>query len=99
TSAENGNRFAFHHFQIDAAQHALLAEAFLDSPQRDERSALMIIVSISHQIARNSLVRKKSEISTLIDAATTAEVVARPTPSAPPRAVSPSKHAMMPIRY
>ena len=97
TSAQNHNGFALHHFEVDAAQHALVAETFFDSAQRDERAPLMIVVVI-HQIARKSLVRKKSEISTLIEAATTAEVVARPTPSAPPLAVSPLKHAMIPIR-
>ena len=38
---------------------------------------------------KNSLVRKKSATSTMIEAMTTVLVVARPTPSAPPRACRP----------
>ena len=46
----------------------------------------------------NNLVKKKSDTSTLIDVATTAEVVASPTPSAPPVAPRPLLHAMIEMR-
>src|SRR5690242_8396807 len=92
---QHHHRLALEDVEVDAAQYLLGPVALLKGAQRNERAALVIV---PHQSSRKSLVRKKSEISTLIDAATTAEVVARPTPSAPPAAVSPLKHAMIPIR-
>src|SRR5690606_31924072 len=43
----------------------------------------------AHPTRKKSLVRKKSETRTRIEARTTVSVVARPTPSAPPRADRP----------
>ena len=57
------------------------------APLRRESRLRVLIVSggVGHQNERrNSLVRKKSMIKTVIAALTTVIVVARPTPSAPP---------------
>ena len=70
-------------FEINrrATQHGRPAEALLHALAADVRPS-------AHR-RRNSFVRKKSEMRTVIDAATTVRVVARPTPSAPPVTVIP----------
>src|SRR5579863_5507368 len=91
-SAQHHQRFARPNVQIDAAEHGFAVEAFAEPAHADVGTRLVV-----HPIAMNSLVRKKSETSTPIDAATTAEVVARPTPSAPPVADRPFAHAIIAI--
>src|SRR6185503_11327609 len=71
--AEQRHRLADLHFEIHAVQHDVVDEALGDVLQLDAHCA----------VPRISLVRIVSSISTVTDAATTACVVARPTPSAP----------------
>src|SRR6185437_3323894 len=79
--------------EVDALQDGLAVEALGEPAHADIRTR-----AVFHPIAMNNLVRKKSDTSTPIDAATTADVVARPTPSAPPVAPSPLLHAMIEMR-
>src|SRR5215831_17478268 len=91
-AAKYHQRLALVHVKVNALQHRFAAKAFIQSPYADIRTCPVV-----HPIARKSLVRKKSETRTPI-AAATAEVVARPTPSAPPVAPNPLLHAMIAIK-
>ena len=71
--AEQRDGFAFGHEEVDAVEHHVVHEALRDVLQLDAHFA----------VPRMSFVRIVSSISTVTDAATTACVVARPTPSAP----------------
>src|SRR5262249_25053597 len=70
--------------EIDAAQDGLGLEGLLDGPEAQE-----CVAQACPQNIRNIGVRKKSEMTTAIEATTTVLVVALPTPSAPPVALSP----------
>src|SRR5262249_52723940 len=89
-AAEEDERLARQHVEREPAQDGLVAEALLDGTAADERR-------VAHE-ARKSLVRKKSATNTVMEAATTVAVVARPTPSAPPVTRSPFQQAMMPMK-
>src|SRR5581483_423049 len=90
-SAEEDERLAGKDGDRDAPEDPLRAERLLDVGALDEGPGA--------HVSRKSLVRKKSDTRTVIDAATTVVVVARPTPSAPPVTRSPVRHAMMPMKY
>src|SRR5207253_2432769 len=79
------------HVEGESPQHGLAPEGLLEPGAAD--------VARGGHVSRKSLVRKKSETSTVIEEATTVAVVARPTPSAPPVVPSPLRHAMMPMKY
>src|SRR5439155_2801239 len=89
--AEHDERLARQHVEREPAQHGLRAEGLLEAAAAD-------VGRCAHE-RRKSLVRKKSEMRTVIEAATTVRVVARPTPSAPPVTWSPFRQAMMPMKY
>jgi hypothetical protein len=72
--AEQHESLAGLHFEVHAAQHRLRTERLRDVLAADGRA----------HVSRNSFVRKKSAMRIVIDASTTVDVVARPTPSAPP---------------
>src|SRR5262249_12301055 len=74
--AEHDERLSREHVERQTAQHRLRAEGLLEGAAADVR--------LGAHVSKKALVRKKSDTSTVIDAATTVRVVARPTPSAPP---------------
>src|ERR1019366_1425231 len=92
-AAEHDQSLAFEDVEIDSLQYRLSGERLSEPAGPDEAFSCVV----GHQIDRKNLVKKKSEISTVIEAATTAEVVARPTPSAPPVADRPFAHAIIAI--
>ena len=80
---EHDQRLAGAHVERDATQDGLVPEPLLEVAAAD--------VDLGRHVAiMKSFVKKKSDTSTVIEAATTVRVVARPTPSAPPVTVSPS---------
>jgi len=82
TAAEDDERLPGEHVEREPTQHVLRRERLVERAAADVRRPL------AHE-SRKSFVRKKSEMRTVTDAATTVCVVARPTPSAPPVTVSP----------
>src|SRR5690349_9822144 len=89
-ATQHHHSFASMNVEVDSAQYRVSAKSFLKPAYHDEGWG-------RHYRERNSLVRKKSATRMLIEAATTAEVVARPTPSAPPWAPRPWWHAIIAI--
>src|SRR5437016_3446889 len=89
--AQHDERLAPEHVEREPAQHGLGAEGLLEAAAAD--------VGPSAHERRKGWVKKKSEMRTVIEAATTVRVVARPTPSAPPVTWSPFRQAMMPMKY
>src|SRR5206468_7164730 len=81
--AEHDQGLARAHVERHPPQDGLVAEALLEAAAAD-------VDLCRHVAIMKSLVRKKSDTSTVIEAATTVRVVARPTPSAPPVTASPS---------
>src|SRR5207237_9259278 len=90
-AAEDDERLPGEHVEGESPQHGLAPEGLLEPGAAD--------VARGGHVSRKSLVRKKSETSTVIEAATTVAVVARPTPSAPPVVPSPLRHARVPRTY
>src|SRR5439155_1992846 len=103
-SAQDDHDLAPEHGDVGPAQDLLRAVGFVNLLQLDKRlarrappfrgrSRLGASVgrwSVGHQNAnRNSLVRKKSMIKTVMALMTTVTVVDRPTPSAPPEVRNP----------
>ena len=101
-SAEDHEHLAAHHLEVHVVEHALLAVGLGDVLELDDRSARGVgRPDEAHDgglaerhwnpsgRTRKSFVRKKSDMRTAIEATTTAIVVARPTPSAPPDAFRP----------
>src|ERR1043165_1072892 len=101
-AAEDDEDFAAEDGEARAAQHLLRAIGLVDVVKLDEGLARYTAAfdrrDVGHQnTRRNSLVRKKSMIKTVIAPVTTVFVVARPTPSAPPLVRRPLKQAMRPM--
>src|SRR5262245_22161340 len=105
-AAEDGEGLALRDAEVEAAQHGLLAERLPHAAELDGRRGLVHVPpstrpkaasSASVGSSSSSLVRKKSTISTTIDATTTARVVATPTPTVPPSVARPTWQPTMPI--
>src|SRR6266852_7943029 len=74
-TADDHQRFAFLHVDGEIVQHRLSAERFVDVLERDDCAVLIHCINF---------VKKKSVSKMISEALTTACVVERPTPSAPP---------------
>src|SRR5207237_1475841 len=100
-AAEDHQHLAAENGEARAAQHLLRAVGLVDVVELDEglarHAATFSGRNVRHYRARrNSFVRKKSMINTVIAPVTTVLVVERPTPSAPPVVRRPLKQAIRP---
>src|SRR5262249_34685528 len=101
-ASEDDEHLATLHREVHVVEHDLAAEFLRHAAELDDRGlgpgleardahdgALGQAQLIPIGRVRKIFVRKKSVMSTVIEEMTTATVVARPTPSAPPEAFSP----------